>query len=166
MPALAGASAHAGKAGRVHQEGQSLNTSHAFIFAPVHLDIQRVTPCFVSIEAPMDQMELRLMCRLDAPSVVAAGDVARCKSYRDAVRWAWQSRRVRNMTRRTLAEIAGLYAPHVSCYLSDDESKRSLPADKVPAFETAVGNCFVSQWLAAQAKLTILEEVQAERRAA
>jgi hypothetical protein len=114
----------------------------------------------------VEQIPLALMGRLDGPSVAPSATVARCGSYRDAVRFAWELRRVRNMTRRTLAEAAGLYAPHVTCYLSDDDSRRDLPADKIPAFEAVVGNTLCSQWLAAQAKLTVLEELQASRRAA
>ena len=56
--------------------------------------------------------------------------------------------------------------PHVSDYLSDDETKRELPAKYIKAFEAVCGNSAISQWLAAQSKLTVLEEMQAERRTA
>jgi len=113
----------------------------------------------------MDQLQLPLLCRLDAPSVVPAKEVAKCRTYREAVRLCWSLRKVVNMTRRGLAERAGLYAPHVTCYLKDADCARDLPADKVPAFELACNNTAITQWLAMQAQLTVLEEMQAERRA-
>lgn len=114
----------------------------------------------------MRQLELGLLCRLDAPSVVSPQLVAGCNSYRDAVRLCWEMRKVRNMTRALLAERAGLYAPHVTNYLSDGLRQRDLPGRAVPAFELACGNAAVSQWLAMQAQLTVAEEAIAARRAA
>lgn len=114
----------------------------------------------------MEQLPLRLLCRLDAPSVVPPEEVAKCKSYRDAVQLCWSLRRVRNMTQRRLAEEAGLYAPHVSCYLHDGERSRDLPGSAVRAFEWACGNTAISQWHSMQAKLTVVEELQAMRATA
>lgn len=114
----------------------------------------------------MDQLELRLLCRLDAPSVVPPSLVATCKSYRDAVKLCWHLRRVRNMTQARLAEEVGLYAPHVTRYLHDGKTQRDLPAWAIRAFENACGNTTVTQWLSQGAKLTVLEEIQAERAAA
>lgn len=111
------------------------------------------------------QQPLPLLCRLDAPSVVPPSLVAQCKTYRDAVKLCWNLRRVRNMTRARLAEEAGLYAPHVSCYLNDNERSRDLPGGCVRAFEWVCGNTAVSQWHALNAKLTCLEEMQALRAA-
>lgn len=114
----------------------------------------------------MDQLEMRLLCRLDAPSIVPPSIVAKCQSYRDAVKLCWQLRRVRNMTQARLAEEAGLYAPHVTRYLHDGKTQRDLPAWAIRAFETTCGNTAVTQWLNLGAKLTVLEEIQAERAAA
>ena len=114
----------------------------------------------------MEQMPLRLLCRLDAPSVVPPEAVAKCKTYRDAVKLCWSLRRVRNMTQRRLAEEAGLYAPHVSCYLHDTDRARDLPGHAVRDFEWTCGNTAISQWHSLQAKLTVVEEVQAMRMAA
>lgn len=115
----------------------------------------------------MEQLPLRLLCRLDAPGVVPPSAISTIKTYREAVRFCWDQRRVRNMTRARLAEEAGLYAPHVTGYLNDKaKNLRNLPAEKVAAFELACGNTAVSQWIAAQSKLTVLEEMQAERMAA
>ena len=112
------------------------------------------------------QLPLPLLCRLDAPSVVPAEVVAQCKPYREAVRLCWELRRVRNMTRARLAEEAGLYAPHVSCYLNDNERSRDLPGGAVRGFEWACGNTAISQWHAMNAQLTCLEEMQVRRAAA
>lgn len=118
------------------------------------------------MEAPLEQLSLRLLCRIDAPSVVPPAAVASCKTYRDAVKLCWNLRRVRNMTQARLAEDAGLYAPHVTCYLHDGKRERDLPAWAIRAFELACGNTAITQWLTAGAKLTVLEEIQAERAAA
>jgi hypothetical protein len=168
--------------GRRHHEGRFGSSSLATSFAPVQPVGQQVGAgesdvfflsgatswlrrfFFNSIEAPMTQLELKgLLCRLDAPSVVDPKLVAECKTYRDAVRLCWRLRRVHYMTHVHLAAEAGLYAPHVSCYLSEDERKRDLPGRCVRAFEWVCGNTAVSQFHAMQAKLTCLEEIQATR---
>ena len=115
---------------------------------------------------PSEQLPLRLLCRLDAPSVVPHSSIAGCKTYREAVKLCWDLRRVRNMTRRGLAEEAGLYPPHVSCYLNDNDRSRDLPGSAVRGFEWACGNTAISQWHAMNAQLTCLEEMQAVRAAA
>lgn len=100
--------------------------------------------------------------RLVVPPEVVRG----VPSYRHACRLAWKLRGIRNLTRRTLAELAGLYAPHVSDYFSVRENRRELPAKKIAAVESVLGNTVISQWLAQQSNLTLLEEMQATRRAA
>lgn len=114
----------------------------------------------------MTQTELRLLCRLDAPSIVHPVEIAACKTYREAVRLCWDRRRVRNMTKAQLAERAGLYPSHVTNYLKDGKTPRELPGWAVPAFELTCGNTAVSQWLALKAQLTVVEEMQASRRTA
>lgn len=114
----------------------------------------------------MEQLELRLLCRLDAPSIVPPSIVAKCATYRDAVKLCWQLRRVRNMTQARLAEEAGLYAPHVTRYLHDGKTQRDLPAWAISAFELACGNVAITQWLNLAAKLTVVEEMQLLRAAA
>lgn len=116
----------------------------------------------------MEQLQLPLMGRLDGPSIAPAHIVRACKSYREACRLAWSLRRVRNMTQRSLAEEAGLRPQLVTDYLNPDDrqDRKSLPAERIARFEVAVGNSVVSQWLAAQAQLTVLEELQAGRLAA
>lgn len=112
-----------------------------------------------------------LMPRLDGPAVAPGALVALCQSYRQAVRLAWERSRMAGPNQRRLksllAQEAGMYAPHVSDYLNNDDAphRRSLPAERIPGFEAFVGNTIVSQWVAARAHLTVLEEVQATQRA-
>ena len=114
----------------------------------------------------MEQLQLPLLGRLDAPSVVPPELVKRCKTYRDAVKLCWALRRVKNMTQARLAEEAGLYAPHVSCYLKDSKRQRDLPASGIRGFEWTCGNTAISQWINLQAKLTVLGEMQLLKSAA
>jgi hypothetical protein len=100
--------------------------------------------------------------RLVVPPEVVMG----LRSYRHACRLAWKLRVVRNLTRRTLAEQSGTYAPHVSDYFSTNDSKRELPAKHIAAVERVLGNTVISQYLAQQSKLTVLEELQLVRRVA
>lgn len=112
------------------------------------------------------QLSLPLLGRLDAPSVAPAGLLKHATTYRQACQIAWAYRRIKGMTARSLAEMTGMHPPHISEYLSDDDTKREMPARYIPAFEVVVGNTAVSQWLAKQSQLTVLEEVQANARAA
>ena len=114
-----------------------------------------------------EQMELTLLfARIDGPSVVPDKFIKACETYRDAVRLCWALRRVKKMTSLTLAESAGFPANHRTDYLSDDESRRELPAKHIRAVEYVCGNTAISQWIAMNAKLTVLEEIQAARLAA
>ena len=94
--------------------------------------------------------------------------IAACRTYRDAVRISWAHRRIRQMHRCILAERIDRRAQHVSDYLAEDDEphRRSLPADVLDLWACAVGNYGVQQWLNRQSRLTILEEVIAERAAA
>lgn len=114
----------------------------------------------------MNQMQLPLLCRLDAPAVVPPARVAQCKTYRDAVKLCWELRQVRNLTGKLLAERAGLYPSHVSCYLKDGKRQRDLPGHAVKGFEWACGNTAISQWHNINAKLTVVEEMTLLRAAA
>ena len=114
------------------------------------------------------QRELALMGQLDSPAVAPSYFVNRCHTYRDAVRMAWAMRRVKYMTKAQLASEACLYPSHISDYLAEDDkpSRRDLPACAIARFEATVGNTLVSQWIANQSMLTVLEEMQADRLAA
>jgi hypothetical protein len=111
------------------------------------------------------QRELNLLGVLESPKVYPRAVIETARSYRQAVRLAWQKRRVWGMTRQQLAAEAGLYASHVSDYLHEDDkpARRDLPAYKVAEFEAVVGNRIVSQWLAMQADFTVMEEMKADR---
>lgn len=109
----------------------------------------------------MTQAELPLLGRLDAPSVVPDAYVKACHSCRESVLLCWALRRVKKMTSLTLAEAAGFPTNHRSDYLSDDDTKRELPAKYIKGFEAVCGNTAISQWIARGAKLTVLEELQA-----
>lgn len=90
--------------------------------------------------------------------------IARITDYRHACRLAWKlATRRRRITHATLAEIAGLYRPHVSDYFSQHATRRELPAKYVAIVERYLGNTVISQWLACQANMTVLEEMQADR---
>lgn len=117
----------------------------------------------------MENRELPLMGRLDGPSAVPMETVRRCKTYREAVRMSWQLRRVKSMTQAMAAHLATLTPQHVSDYLASDDKpgRRDLQAEAIRRWEyDAVGNTLVSQWLAWQSSLTVLEEMQASTRAA
>ena len=105
---------------------------------------------------------------LNGPSWVPDEAFKLVRGYRDAVLLCWVYRRNKAMTRRTLVELVGGYASHVSDWLATDGNKnrRALPAKKIKAFEAACGNLAITQWLARQAEVTILEEMLAKRRVA
>jgi hypothetical protein len=112
------------------------------------------------------QMTLPMLTLYVGPRLIDAEIVLACKTYREAVCACWDLRTRRHLTKRLLAEGAGLYASHLSDYLNpDDDTKRELPARHINAFEIECGNRFVTQWLARQANLTILEQF-IDRRAA
>jgi hypothetical protein len=98
--------------------------------------------------------------RLVVPPQVVMG----IKTYREACRLAWKLRRLRGLTKRSLAEQAGLYAPHVTDYFGVQPNKRELPAKHIAQVELVLGNTVMSQFIAQQSKLTVLEEMQAERQ--
>jgi hypothetical protein len=134
--------------------------------APTFAQIQQVHQQVQPLNFPI-QRELPLLARIDAASVAPSAMVAMPKTYREAVRLCWSLRRRKAMTLQQLAEEAELVRQHVSDYLAPDApGRRTLPADRVHAFQAVCGNTLVTQWLCAQEKLTVLEEMQAERLAA
>ena len=104
---------------------------------------------------------------VNAPAFLPAAVIDSCSSYREIVRISWAHRRIKAMTQRTLAERVGCYPSHVSDYLQADDkpSRRDLPAERLDAWASTVGNWGVQQWLLRQSKLTIMEEVIAQRAA-
>lgn len=138
----------------------------ALFFSPAQPVTQAVSLKSVSESSTETaQLQIPLMGRIDAPSVAPAQLVRAAKTYREAVRLCWRLRRVAYMTRQQLSAEAELYPQHVTDYLHEDDkpSRRDLPANAIARFEAVVGNTLVSQWLAAQSQLTILEELTATK---
>lgn len=113
------------------------------------------------------QMHLPMLTRIDGPSMVAASALQELATFRTVLRFAWMRRKRSSLTLRQLAEELGCYASHVSDYLNPDDApmRRNLPADKVAAFDYAVGNTAVSQWLAMRSNLPVMVMLD-ERKAA
>jgi hypothetical protein len=113
------------------------------------------------------QLVLPMLTRIDGPSMVKPGDVEQLDTFRQAVRFAWMQRKRRCMTMRLLAEELGSYPSHVTDYLNADDApaRKSLPAQMVAAFDYAVGNTAVSQWLAMRSNLPVMVMLD-ERKAA
>lgn len=114
------------------------------------------------------QLEFPLLARMEGPAIVPPELMRTVKTYREAVRLCWALRRVRNLTRRAFAEHCGLTYQHVTDYLNPDDApgRRDLPSEKVQSVEDVLGNTAISQWHAARARFTVLEELQASRRLA
>lgn len=164
----AGASAAAGGVGWVQARGQAVRFRHAFTFVPLRPVHQPVQGLFFPMEAPMGQLDLPLMGRIDAPSVVPPALIRGCTTYRQAVRLCWTLRRAKGLTISDLARDFSFNRQHASDYLNPDDAptRRSLPGERVQDFEDACGNAAISQWHNMRAHLTTLEELQAERAAA
>lgn len=167
---LRGASWGTGCGGRALQKGREFHRRHGlYFFAEPNWVGNWLDGEFSLSEAPrLDQREFPLLARLNAPSAAPNQWIRHARTYRQAVRLAWKFRADQAMTRHDLARIAKLRPQYVSDYLHEDDKprRRDLPADAVARFEGAVGNSIVSQWLAAQSHLTVLEELQATRIAA
>jgi hypothetical protein len=105
------------------------------------------------------------------PKFLPKDAIAACSSFRDAVRLAWDSRSMRGMTQRTLAETLDVKTSHMSNMLSNQAADRhgkprqDLPARHVADFERVVGNRAVTQYLIRMAMLTLMEEVIHSQRA-
>lgn len=113
------------------------------------------------------QLVLPMLTRIDGPSMVRPDAIEHLASFRHVVRFAWMQRKRRCMTMRLLAEELGSYPSHVTDYLNSDDAptRKSLPAEKVRAFDCAVGNTAVSQWLAMRSQLSVVVMLD-ERKAA
>jgi hypothetical protein len=94
-------------------------------------------------------------------------DISTCLTYRDAVQLAYARRTRKHMTQRTLAEETGIYAPHLSQILHPEPVDRhgrkrmDLLAEDIDAFERAVGNHIIRQWIVQLGCMSIAEEVMA-----
>jgi hypothetical protein len=164
-PAALGASDVVRCVGRAQQKGEVFRLSLASTFDPGQLGMQLGMPFLFPMDAPMEQLSLRLLGRLDRPSVAPTQYVTIPQTFRQAVRLCWQLRRIENMPLRHLAIEAGLRHQFVSDYLNKDDKpfRRDLPAEHIAAFEGVAGNTLITQWVAARQALTVLEEMQASR---
>lgn len=113
----------------------------------------------------MSQLSLPMLTVYTGPRIVSGDVVGGCKQYRDAVRMCWSMRVRSKMSKTAYAAEVGCYPSHLSGYVSDEKGRRQLPAEYVAAFEVACGNRCITQWLAAQANLTILETFIQQRAA-
>lgn len=113
----------------------------------------------------MDQRNFPFLAEVKT-RIATTDEVKACKTYRQAVRAAWRMSGITNQ--RVLVEGTGMCAQHVSDYLNPDDkpTRRSLPASLIGVFEGFIRYTLVSQWIAAQSNLTVLEEMQAQRKAA
>jgi hypothetical protein len=106
----------------------------------------------------MEQLRLPMLTVYEGPKLVDIELVRAIPTYRAAVRACWMLRTRRSLTQALIAEETGCYASHVTDYVSGSEDKRELPAKWIAAFEGSCGNRLISQWLAFQANLTIMEQ--------
>jgi hypothetical protein len=166
---FAGASAPRVFAGWAHPKGFGWISYELSVLPLPDWCINPCTDCnFLNhTEAPVKQIPLRLLERIEAPSVVPSELLALAKTYREACRMAWQLRRVKGMNKADLGRDYGLNRQHCTDYLTEDDAptRRSLPAESLGVFELAVGNTFVTQWLSNRAGLTVLEQMQADQNA-
>jgi hypothetical protein len=63
------------------------------------------------------------------------------KAVKAAILWAWNNRRVKEMTKRRAAELCGIQAPHFTNIVN---GKKHLPPFKINAYEWYMGNRAVS----------------------
>ena len=92
------------------------------------------------------QLQLPMLTWYQGPLMVDLELVSQATTYREAVRACWDLRTRKSLTKAQLATEAGLYASHVSDYVSAKATKRNLPAEHINAFEVACGNRFITQW--------------------
>lgn len=116
----------------------------------------------------MAQRELALLADFPQPATVSADVVRVCKTYREAVRMSWALRRVRCDNYAHFAAVHGFLSQHLSDYCNADDlpGRKDLPGKLIPLWNCGVGNTLVTQWLTAENGLTLIEELQAARRAA
>ncbi len=104
---------------------------------------------------------------VSAPAFLTGTHLRLANTYREAVTLCWAARRSKHMTLATLCELTGIPPNHRSDYFdSDSKHPRDLPAKWISAVESVCGNRAISQWLARDCGLTLMEEVIEQKRAA
>lgn len=107
---------------------------------------------------------------LTPPKFASQGVVKGFANYRDAVVWVWENRRNTGAGEKSdqamCANRINLHTPHMSrCVSRDSGAPMNLSPDLLPGFEAFCGWYAVSQFLATQAQMTLMEQVMEERRA-
>lgn len=157
--------------GRALPKGELIRAAHALSFHPPRLVTQPVITWSFPIGGihmeHTQQLEFPLLTRMEGAAIVPPEILRTAKTYRQAVRLCWGLRRVKGMTYRQLAAECELVYQHVGDYFNADDKpgRRELPAEAVVRVESFIGNHAISQWHARRAGLTVLEELQASRRA-
>lgn len=117
----------------------------------------------------MNQLELPILCRIDAPGVLHPDEIAKVQTWREAVLLCWSKRRDRSAgAQSACARWCGIQVSHMSAYLSDDPKQRDMPAKYAKAFQAWCGNAAIAQFQAREVALTVSQEIEAmlQRRAA
>jgi hypothetical protein len=118
------------------------------------------------------QTEMPFLLQLDRAQWVQQDIVNSWKSYREAVMWCWANRPFnRGMNevydQAMCARVIGCHAPHFSRFVNPlTKSPMDLKPDLVPTFEAYTGWRGITQYNAKLGSTTLLEELQAARRAA
>jgi hypothetical protein len=154
-------------AGRAQLEGLIRRTFTFFGARPVQQLVQPSSSSNPFKEAPL-QHPLPLLGRINGPSVVPPALMRSAATYRDAVRLCWALRRAKGLRVSDLGRDYGFTRQHVSDYLNDDDARtrRNLPPERINDFEDLCGNTAITQFIVGRARLTVLEELQAERAVA
>lgn len=102
-----------------------------------------------AIPVAPEQRELSLLGLLKKPDYVHPNVIAsfgddEAKAVKRSIQWAWENRRIRNMTKSSAAEHVGMKAPHFTNMLN---GKKYLPPQNLNAYEWVMGNTAVSQTL-------------------
>jgi len=153
---------------RAQQKGERGLAVHAFSFAPFQLVGQLVGRLNFFEEAALEehplQREFPLMQRIDAPATVPTAIMRTIRTYREACRVCRQLSPRRALKLTMLADEAGLVSQHCTDYFHPDDAprRRNLPFESIDAVEQAYGNTAISQFRARAAKLTVIEQMQAD----
>jgi hypothetical protein len=102
------------------------------------------------------------------PQFVPQSVVDGFTSYRDAVLWCWKNRKAstndEKLDQSLCANKIGLYTPHMSrCVDPNSKAPMNLPPDLAAAFEGYTGWNAIIQYIAKIARMTIVEQIIAER---
>jgi hypothetical protein len=90
--------------------------------------------------------------------------IEQCATYREACALAWKHRAFPGMTVTYLGAVCDLYQQHVSDYFHASERdpkgrrRRELPAHRISVVQAQLGNGAISQWLARDMGVRLVEE--------